>query len=425
MTAVGISGTFLGIYLAMDGLSFLPADMNDSVQTLLSGMSTAFITSIMGLASSILFRFVSLFRFTRPEDTLEGSTLVVLKDIAHQLSAMRLQTKDDAEARNKGTAALLQAIGGDHAGSVASRVDKLRLDATERLDALQAAQADGFGKLDALTKTIRDALVKNLQDLVEELHESVGKAFRESLDRLIRDIEKALIDQFGKTFTEFNDATQAIKTWQERHREHVESMTEAFETAVGGMSSIAKDCSSIPDVMAQLKACVDVAQQDIDALNRQLEAFAALRGQAEQSLPVIKRHLDAIGEDLHASAEGFNGLRDTLRNTFEQTQAEAQKTIEAGVKHAERVAAAHAHNVDEMAAAMKGAMEDAQRQAAQDALKAVSEAQAHIKDMSNKFFKDTIESLHKIEADWGGNMVVIAEKCSKLIAEVRRNPPAR
>lgn len=378
MTSIGILGTFVGIYLAMLPLDFSPANMNDSVITLVDGMKTAFLTSLMGLASAILFRgFIAVgWHRKAPSSPAEDSVLSALSGIRTAIAG-----KDD--------------------DSLTSQVSGLRLDVTERLDGLREAQSDGFGKLDALTETIREALVENLQKLIAELHESVGKEFRESLNRLIQDIEKALIEQFGKTFVEFNEATQALKKWQEDHRTQVERLTEAFNMAANDIEAIAQNCERIPPTMHRLQEGVSMARQDVEALNRQLEAFASLREQAEQSFPVIKQNLDAIGDDLRRSASGFNDLKEVVEKAFREAQASAVRTMET-----------HAADVKEMAASMKGTVEEAQRRSAQEAL-------STIKSAMDAFSQEAQKELERIQRDWGGNMIAIAERCKEAIDSVQ------
>ena len=409
MTSIGILGTFAGIYVAMLPLDFSAANMNDSVKALLNGMKTAFLTSLMGLGAAILFRFTIALGWHRRASPADDGVLSALSDIrtaisgkdddslTSQISGLRLNVKDSEAAQGLRLERLLQAVAGTGEGSLAGRLDKMRLDVTERLDMLRVIQADGFGKLSTLTETIRETLVENLQELIAELNASVGQEFRESLNRLVQDIEKALIEQFGKTFVEFNEATQALKKWQEDHRVQVEELTEAFNMAAASIESIAESCERIPPTMDRLQEGVSMARQDVEALNRLLEAFASLREQAEQSFPLIKQNLDAIGADLHKSAAGFNGMEQKIEEAFKAAQASAMRTMET-----------HATDVKEMAAHMRGNVNQAQ----QEALKVVTTTMG-------EFSQRVKRELEGITESWGGDMVAIAERCKELIDSVQ------
>ena len=83
MTSIGILGTLVGIYAAMLPLDFSPANMNDSVTALVNGMKTAFLTSLMGLASAILFRdFIAVgWHLRAPSSPAEDDVLSTLSSI--------------------------------------------------------------------------------------------------------------------------------------------------------------------------------------------------------------------------------------------------------------------------------------------------------------------------------------------------------
>ena len=64
MTTLGILGTFVGITIAIYGLDFTSDEITDSVTGLLNGMKVAFVTSVLGLLFSFVFRL--LFPFKQP-----------------------------------------------------------------------------------------------------------------------------------------------------------------------------------------------------------------------------------------------------------------------------------------------------------------------------------------------------------------------
>ena len=389
MTSVGILGTFLGIFLALLPLDFSAGQMNDSIEALLSGMQLAFVTSLLGLGFSIGFRMFEKWSPPRSSDPPP--------DPARDAMLDRL----DAIAR---------AIGGDGDTSLLTQFQKLRDEGREdsrRLDQIRAAIAgegdsslvtqmqklrdenlDGFRKLDGLSETIRDSLVKNLETLITDIREVIERQLGESLRQLIAQIEKALIEQFGKTFVEFNAATQALKKWQEDHRDQVEQLTAAFETTAQGITRIAEECRSIPATMEALGATVETSRQSVEALNRQLADFATLGEQARTAFPTIKQHLDRIGDDLAGSARAFDGLEATLRRTFE----------------------AHGQEVEAIAGRLGRTLETAQQEVAENVKTTVRTS------------LDTLDQqVRRLVSEWGGHMVVLARR----MAEEIESPPRR
>ena len=375
MTSLGILGTFAGIFVALYEFDASPGQMNASISAFLSGMRTAFVTSLLGLLFSIVFRS---FEHRFPVETNEQDPLAIeQRNVIEKLDAIRL------------------AIAGDGDSSIVTQIQSLRIE-----------NRDGFKKMDGLAETIRDSLLKNLDSLIDDLRNIIEKQLGESLRDLIRNIEEALIKQFGSTFVQFNEATQAIKKWQEDHRLQVEKLTEAFNLAVRGMAGIVEGCQSIPPTMEQLRPIVETAHRNIESLNRQVEAFAGMRKQAEESFPAIKSNLDKIGENLSSSAKGFETMEETLKKAFESAEEQTR-----------RVANLHAENVERITAKMIQTLEGAQQESAARVTEIVESA-------IRKFSGEVSEELDRVATAWGSNLVSIAERCSEAITEVdrRRRP---
>ena len=370
MTSLGILGTFCGIFLALYPLDFSPGKMNDSVQSLLEGMRTAFITSLFGLAAAIIFRLTAsrLSRLITPDETIP----IERRQVLDRLDAIK------------------QAISGEGDASLVTQFQKLRDE-----------NRDGFSKLDGLNETIRDALLKNLDTLIQDLREIIGKQLGDSLRELIQNIEEALIKQFGKTFIEFNEATQAIKRWQEDHRNQVERLTEAFNLSAEKIRQIADDCERIPETMEQLRATITLAKTNVDSLNSVVEAFADMRKSAEESFPVIKQHLDKVGEDLAQSARAFDGLEEIIRNTFKNAEEETANIVKN-----------HSKNLELMTGNLRDALESAQRESSEKIKQIVH-------DSLQEFNRQMGNSVNTLAREWGGNMVSIAEQCADLISQTR------
>ena len=269
----------------------------------------------------------------------------------------------------------------------------------------------GFSKLDALTSTIRDALVTNLETLITDLRETIGEQLAGTIQTLIDNIEKALIEQFGKTFVEFNEATQAIKKWQEDHRHQVEELTAAFNVASTAVKDIAANCATIPPTMELLQDGMTIVRRDIESLNRHIEAFAAMKEQAEQAFPLIKKNLDAIGDDLSSSAASFHDLRGVIESTFEAASADAKRIVEES-----RTACTNL--ISEMTASINRAMSDSET-----AVRRAVETNAdEIGQLSKRVVEDLRNSMHPVAEEWGSNMVAIAKECGAVIEQASKRP---
>lgn len=337
MILAGIIGTFWGTFNALS--DFQPpgdhVDANaivDKIPYVLKDMTSAFATSLIGLLSALVFHFVFgvvLKEKSKPlqieEDTvqlLQGIKDGIVgesdKSLSSQLSLLQAEHRDSIKE-------LRQSISGDSDSSIVTQIVKLRNESGE-----------GFKKLDGLADAIRESIIENLekpiQKLTTELKQAIieqltpqlkktNELLREQLEQMLKKIEEALIKQFGETFKQFNEATQAIKKWQEDHRQQVEQLTEAFAATAKGIAAIRSDCESIPATMEKLSSLMG-------EMDERLKAFADMKEQAEQSFPLIKKNLDAVGSHLEKSAAGFSGLEQTITDTYTKASRLAQQHFE-------------------------------------------------------------------------------------------------
>ena len=363
MTSLGILGTFCGIFIALQGLNFQPGDIEKDVFSLVRGMRVAFVTSLIGIGATLLSR--ATWRFWNQKKMPPPSPD---QNIVERLDAIK------------------NAIAGDGDSSMVTQMQKMRDE-----------NRDGFKKLDGLSETIRVSLVDNLSNLIKTIQEDVAKKLVDSVGDLTEEIRRAFSEQLGKAFEDFNAAAQAIKKWQEDHRQHVEQLTEAFEKSAQGIERIRADCESIPKTMEDLRTMVGAANDQQKDLAEHLRVFAEIKTKAEESFPAIKANLDKVGEDLAASAKSFDGLAEKIQEAFLLAQAETK-----------RVAENHAATVEKMAGNMRENMERAQRDAADGIRKSVAESTQQM-----------TSEIDRVAKAWGNNLVSIAQECAKMIEQVR------
>ena len=380
MTSLGIVGTFAGILLGLLGLSWEPEEMRESIQALLGGMAEAFMTSILGLSFSIAFRYFEPSfpgTFVSPEQ----------RDVLARLDAVTdAITGDHSSSLATQVQALNRSISGEDPSSLAAQVQALRKE-----------NRDGFKTLHNLPQVIRDTLNKNLEDLVDETTKVLTRQFGEHqklVKSMVDNIEEALIKQFGQTFVEFNEATQALRKWQEEHRAQVEQLTAAFDVAARNITTIAEECNRIPPTMEKLREHIGVAHHAV-ALNEQLETFGVLREQAEEFFPAMKQQYDEMAKAMTTSAGGFSAMEESLKEMFAFVERDLR-----------RIGRQHVENVETMT---KAVFERAQQDT-------VSDVMAIVRTSIDRFDGELKEKVEKSSHI----LVAIAEKCAEVIRTVER-----
>ncbi len=117
LTSVGILGTFAGIVIGL--MAFDPSDIDNSISSLLDGLKTAFITSLAGMGSSIVFKILSTTPLLNRKQVGNG------KDVGPLLI-------DAMQEQNQHMKALRNAIAGEEESSVAGQIKLFRNDSRDR-----------------------------------------------------------------------------------------------------------------------------------------------------------------------------------------------------------------------------------------------------------------------------------------------------
>ena len=289
LTSLGILGTFLGITIAL--FNFDTLDITNSIPKLLGGLKIAFISSILGLSLAILFRYKKSKSDENGENAKDEYTA---GDFFKQVSDL---TKEIAN----GNKDIKEALVGDGDASLSTQIGKLRND---------------------------------FRDFAEKVAEDGSQKLIEALEQVIKDFNQKISEQFGENFKQLNEAVGALLVWQKEHKAQVEKLTELFEETQKGIEvanqsiqSIEASTSKIPNQMKEVETVFEKTDLRMEELHSALGTLANLREKAEESLPIVEEHLNAIGDGIKTSVEKqLNTMNDSF-NAMEKGNENIQSNL--------------------------------------------------------------------------------------------------
>ena len=123
---LGVLFTFLGIALGL--FNFDSTDIQKSVQELLGGMKTAFVTSIVGMFISIILK--------RYQSNAQKNSKTVINSDANISDLIQYLQKSDAE-KNNFLKALNDSLVGDGEYTVVGQIKMIRFDINEKFKSLE------------------------------------------------------------------------------------------------------------------------------------------------------------------------------------------------------------------------------------------------------------------------------------------------
>ncbi len=317
LTSLGILGTFIGIVVGL--LDFDPANIDESIGFLLAGLKTAFITSLVGMAASIMYKVlgaVSWFVRNDQSAVLGVGADDIFRAINEQVESML----ESSLAQRALLADLKRAIVGSEDDTLVSQLKLLRGDMNdnhkltfrtvqmldERLKTIETCSTEQ----QAVFQQFSDKLWLKLQDVADMISKSATEQVINALKEVIVDFNNNLIEQFGENFKALDESVKKLVTWQENYSRQIEQMVEQYALGVkaidqtrDSVSIISEKSAHIPETMNNLKQVMEVNQHQVEELERHLAAFKDMRDRAVEAVPEIRRQVAQTVNDIALSVQ--------------------------------------------------------------------------------------------------------------------------
>jgi hypothetical protein len=326
-TAIGVLGTFYGIQDGLQGINLSTQDSKQlmaSSTNLLSGMKTAFSTSLMGLGSGSLFTLV-LFGSDVFRQKLRDSLRQSLNKIA------TLETTDNA---NGEVVAALSRVSNKLTG-----LNKLSSEAigqavgnsiAEQFAGLNQLSANAIGQ--AVGEQVRSAILPALQAIFREqqqlrqLQENQGQKV---LEELIQDLRVQVLEPIAVRLDRSAELTQQASQAVMTLHQELGGISQSLASSILTIQNFQKQTLvELQGFAKNLGVTLNQFQTDTTGVLQQtsLEIHRAV----EQSIQGMIAQRSAFQESAEQASTTFRGIREELQTAL-QTQRSA---FEASAKQA-------------------------------------------------------------------------------------------
>lgn len=319
LTSLGILGTFAGIVVGL--MEFNPSNIDESIESLLAGLKTAFLTSLVGMAASILYKaFLGLISQKEKE---------VIKSVGPEeiYSVMSAQLNSSQE--------LLTAIKGDEDSSLTSQIKNLRIDINDGQKSmnryLEQAAID--------SSNFQSKLWQKMDEFGDLLSKSATEQVINALKEVIVEFNDKLTEQFGENFKRLDESVKKLVDWQENYKAQLADMAIKYQMGVDAISfteksvaSISERTEAIPATMEKLQQVMEFGHEQVIELEHRLEAFKDLRDKAIEAMPQIREQMDntmsVISESVQAASSHYVAMLHESQNIIEQFTSTANQSVE-------------------------------------------------------------------------------------------------
>lgn len=299
LTTIGVIGTFIGISIGL--ANFDVNDINGSVPTLLQGLKTAFLTSVLGIGSALIIKrrnlrhIDSLSELNKDEFTPQTFKTMFETHLSSQDGLIKSMEK------------VAEELSGKKDDSVASLLTRIQSDINHNHKEAQ----------------------KDMERFIKELAEQSTKGIIETLEEVIRDFNNKIGEQFGENFAKLEVAVGHLNEWQQENKEQLGFLTDTFRQAVSVIDEVAESLkqveessAAIPEFMSKLEFIIKENDKQLLDLTENLGSFAKMREKAEKSIPVIDQHIEDAVKTMKDASERASGHYQVLltdsRNMIDQ-----------------------------------------------------------------------------------------------------------
>ena len=337
----GILGTFIGLVWGLKSFSDFDSTqaIREAIKTLLSGVSTAFVTSVWGMVTSLLFNILEKWRIGRASGAIEN-----LQRALDQLFTLTRQEQISIRQEDelKQQTAAFKSVATDFATAIdfklGQRFDDLRAavvslgaDVVSIKDEMTQGQTEIIRTIDNVPNAIGKQLelpLKELSEAVEKLREQKEESSTEAIEKLIAQFKDSLSESTVKQMEELakmmgnaskellelpdkiekmmNDMINGIKDTIDKQKEAIEGVTERTQTAsvdatLQITNSAGELVNSVKDAKTIITELLQQQQDQIDAVNSQINNSQGTLEKGRELLDEMEKSVASVHKLLSQS----------------------------------------------------------------------------------------------------------------------------
>ena len=365
-TGIGILGTFIGLTIGLAGVDTSSTGaLSSSISGLLGGMSTAFVTSIFGIVSAIVFgvwhsqnmkRFGdAVSRFTDALDqvfirkSVEEILLEELAESREQRAAMEQLSTDMAISICDHLPDVLDQLAEKMDSAMKGNLDTMLAGLSERQDKqteqLMQISSNTSSLVSGCFDQLGDVLKKGVGQEAEELGNSLknlssdiaslAEGIRDILDRSTKASSEAnqkTLDALNEAISKMNETMEGMANKQtEETDKNIQRMTALMEEMKTTMKDIFDEMSASAkeqrtEIGEIAKDSADQTKENLSAINASVkELMAGIGGQMQQMQSIIGKFAidsaDQTKENLGVINASVKKLMAEIADQMQQMQS--------------------------------------------------------------------------------------------------------
>ncbi|MBR6711750.1 MAG: anti-phage defense ZorAB system ZorA [Selenomonadaceae bacterium] len=326
-TGLGILGTFAGLTVGLSGVDMTSGNievLKDGIKNLLSGVESAFVTSLVGIGGAIVYSVIHHLLIKKFQGNVQA--LASKLDEIYPRRSIEDWLKDNyTESKEQTTA--LKNIGEDVSRAISDAFDeKLEMYVENICKAIDKLGSGG-------TDTIGEIFTKGVGAQMERFSAALDR-FSDSIDEKLKasdEISKIMNEQLLQTLNDLNEALKQDRAERDKkdkeNSQHHREINESFETLVKNLLADLKDFTE-----RQKEFLGRVANTNTAQISEAVEAFREIVNRHNQTtqktFAQVQKLLDETEKYLQLMDDASTSLKQAAEPVKESTRQLANNLLE-------------------------------------------------------------------------------------------------
>mgnify|MGYP003440437447 FL=1 len=341
-TGLGILGTFVGITVGL--FFFNTRDVINSVPALLSGMQTAFVPSIIGMAMNFRLKW----KQHKAQDDYYKNVKAQPRpaNIATLIDYLK-KREEENEARMSHLMGFLRETNESLGDNLTSSIQEMT----------NSIVGNGEHTLNSELQRGFERTCDTLDAFQTNYLKQQTKQFTVAMNLVVKNFNKNLEEQCGENFKKFNQAIFELTKWQQDYMDKLKAVGDQQTEFVGKLTEIHNALTSVGNAVADLgsktmdlQKVSDLAKQDYETIQQTMdevlnstEAFkkvVSVFEEIKQNMNESSKQLqqlnqtqsDAIKHELDVMQQEMKAAAQSLSDMNEKQQSDITEMLEKEVK---------------------------------------------------------------------------------------------
>lgn len=433
-TGIGILGTFIGLTIGLAGVDTSSTGaLSSSISGLLGGMSTAFVTSIFGIVSAIVFGVWHSQNMKRFGDAASRFT-DALDQVFIRKSVEEILLEELAESRAQRAA--MEQLSTDMAISICDHLPDVLDQLAEKMDSAMKGNLDTMlvglserqdkqtEQLMQISSNTRSLVSGGFDQLGDVLKKGVGQGAEElgnSLKNLSSDIAslaegiRDILDRSTKASSEANQKTldalnEAISKMNETMEGMANKQTEETDKNIQRMTALMEEMkTTMKDIFDEMAASAKEQRAEIDKIAKDSA------NQTKENLVAINASVKELMAEIAVQMQQMQSMVDTYEKHMQETLDQMRQAVSSSgnvvnaagktVEAAGKTAKVFVEAADDVSMKLKTAAEPLQK-AAEPLQQVAASMDNGVKALAQSMTKQQAESksiadsMQKISSDY-------------------------